>query len=383
MRNIKILLWIILSFSTINIVFAENNSHPLFPEDGSQSINKWYYSDKEVPFLYDQGQWEEVLNAFKSENITPINTMKGEFFQDIGFFDKKGNHIVQHLPIDYLNDEESYSNYFSGFTQEVYRRHDYGQRSTVNLLQAGDLSQFNIKSRVLKDSFIEGGASISGTFKNGDDYLIVNHSTYIGIKYYFKDRFKSEITKKEVEAIIEKDFNLKPGNLIVLLGTSHIHLDTLMKALPGGVILLDAPKEKVALLEALYKRTKNHKLLNYLNTTIESQIHISFNQKAISKIKKQLENRFKIHQIPGFFSRYIPENGSSWKKMDINFFNGVSGTNKSGDKFFITNRASDTPELQDFWAKKLEQFGFTSSHIHFVGRYKGNAGLDCMGSPSP
>jgi hypothetical protein len=357
------------------------NSFGLFPEDGSQTIRKWYYSEKELPYMYQGNEWNEVLQAFEKEGIQTINTKIGSFFQDLALFDKKGNLLVQHFPEHYTADEYDYTQYFSGFTNEIFERTEYGQDPIVHLLQADDLSSFRVQTRELTNTFIEGGASISGTFKNGDDYLLVNHSAFLGMKYYFKDRFSKEITNDEIKLKVEKDLHLKPGNFIVLTGTSHIHLDTFIKALPNGVMLIDAPDKKIPLLKSLYKKTRNPEYLNYL--ALEQKDQISFEIKAIQKAKNQLSKRFRVIEIPGVFSRTTRYNNNSWKTTDINFFNGVSGTNKNGKQFFITNRASDTPELEDYWRNQLIQLGFSSNNFHFVGKYKGSAGLDCMGSSSP
>jgi hypothetical protein len=365
--------------------FATNSptagSYPLFPEDGSQKITKWYYSEKELPYLYQNNEWDEVLEAFEKEDITPINTKIGSFFQDLGFFDTKGNLLVQHFPLNYQNDDNRYEAYFKGFTQEIFVQVEYGQAPIVNFLSSEDLKAFDVQSRTLKDTFIEGGASISGKFANGEDYLLVNHSAYLGLKTYFQDRYGEKITEQEIKKKIESDLNLKTGNFIVLVGTSHIHLDTFMKALPNGNLIIDAPAEKIALLEKLYRETQNPEILNYLD--VEKSKTNFFYRNAIKKTKKILAKRFKIKDIPGVFSRKIKMNGSFWETKDINFFNGVSGKNNSGDSFFITNAAVDVSELEDFWQKNLESYGFLKNHVHFVGRYKGNAGLDCMGSPSP
>lgn len=375
------LLVLFISFQNSSFCRATTETNALFPEDGSQAINKWFYSEKEIRYMYKEDEWQSVLQAFMSEGITPINTKVGSFFQDLAFFDNKGNLLIQHFPENHESSEYDYEKYFKGFTMEIFERGDYGQSPKVNLLREGALGRFGVNSRVLKNTFLEGGASISGRFKNGDDYLIVNHSAYLGMKYYFEDRYFSTISETEIKNLVESDLGLLPGNFIVLEGTSHIHLDTFIKALPGARILIDSPAKKSELLRKLFKKTKNKEYLNYLSVN-ENNKNI-FYEKAIKKSINILRDRFEITEIPGVFSRRIKQNNSLWKTKDINFFNGVSGLNKAGKDYYITNMAVDTPELEDFWTDQLKAFGFSNEHVHFVGRYKGNAGLDCMGSPSP
>tara|TARA_Y100000780_G_scaffold232594_1_gene268393 strand:- start:63159 stop:64301 length:1143 start_codon:yes stop_codon:yes gene_type:complete len=355
----------------------------LFPEDGSQAIGKWYYSEKEIRYLYeDDKEWEGVLNAFESEGIQPINSRMGSFFQDLAFFDTEGRLILQHFPKRQSGDAYEYREYFGGFTQEVYMPWDWDHEEEVNLLTKESSKKLGLESIQLKYAFIEGGATITGKFKNGDDYLLINESSLISIHKYYKDKISEDITKEEVLRLLEQDFSLRPGNFIVLNGTSSHHLDTFIKALPGGRILVDSPDIKISLLKDLMSKTNNPEIGKYLKGEQELINQDHYDYKVIRRAKKQLDERFEVIDVAGVFSRVTPINGHDQRVTDVNFFNGVSGSNESGG-YFITNKAKVAPELEKAWKEQLKSKGVPFDRYHFVGRYKGAAGLDCMGSPSP
>ena len=364
-------------------IFSSAGAVTLFPEDGTLEIKKWYYSPNEISYVYkDEDHFDDVLNAFRSVNIEPINTFIGHFFQDIGLFDIDGNLVLQHVPIYSPSSGaiHSYDRYFSGFTMEVFTPPDWGDNYIVNLLRPDDARSLGLGFKELRTTFIEGGATISGRFNNGDDYVIVNHSTYLGMKYYFEDTISRNISESQVIEIIERELSLKAGNFIYLKGTSSIHLDTIMKALPGGKILLDDPNLKVELLQRLKASSNNEVISNYLN--YESDHLNTFQNKALFKAYEQLKDRFDVYRIPGAFTRMKTSNGFSYPLKDINFFNGVSGS-YNDSQYFITNKASLVPELEAFWTGELVKLGFDKSLIMYPGVYRGNAGLDCLGSPSP
>lgn len=352
----------------------------LFPEDGSDKIRNWYYSEKEIPFFYkENNSFQDVVDTFKKVGINPVNAKTGSFFQDLAFFDKDGRLILQHFPVDYTRGSE-YEKYFKGFTMEIFMPPEWpGGEYEVNLLIESDAKNLGIEHYQLENVFIEGGATISGRFKNGDDYVIVNHSTYLGLKAYFKDKFNG-ITENEMMSKIEEELSLKPGNFIYLKGTSSIHLDTIMKALPNGVIMLDDPSKRVHILKELEKESLNPNIKDYLE--YEQKNTNSFKDNARKKAYLQLKDRFKVIQIPGVFTRYEKLGFMSRPMTDVNFFNGVSGFYE-GKHFFITNKSELVPELEVYWTRELTKLGIDEDYIFYPGVYRGNAGLDCFGSPAP
>ena len=87
MKNIKEC--ILLSAISLSQICMASVS--LFPEDGSDKIRNWYYSEKEIPFFYkENNSFQDVVDTFKKVGINPINAKTGSFFQDLAFFDKDG-----------------------------------------------------------------------------------------------------------------------------------------------------------------------------------------------------------------------------------------------------------------------------------------------------
>lgn len=359
----------------------------LFPEDGSQKIGKWFYSEDEIQYMYKPGEWEEVIRSFKKVGIEPINTQIGSFFQDLAFFDKQGDLVLQHLPKKLTHDSYSFERYFQGFTMEIFMPAEYpGGKPSINFLSGSDAKKLGLKTKSLKNVFFEGGASISGKFANGNDYFITNSANFYGVYNYLKDYLKKpNLSKQEAKKIIEEQLTLKENHYIVLEGTGHLHIDTFIKALPNGVLLVDDPERRIDVIKDLIQKFPSKKLLDYLkyeqspNYSSKREHYIT----RVSKAKNILLKYFDVFPVVGTFVEEVSyDNGLKLPKMNVNFFNGVSGAFFS-HQFYITNKAQGASVLEDYWELVLEEFGFRNEFVMFPGVYLGNAGLDCMGSLSP
>ena len=89
--------------------------------------------------MYETGEWDDVIRSFKKVGVEPINTQIGSFFQDLAFFDKQGNLVLQHLPRKLTSDNYTYERYFQGFTMEIFMPADYpGGEPSINFLSDSD-----------------------------------------------------------------------------------------------------------------------------------------------------------------------------------------------------------------------------------------------------
>ena len=75
----------------------------------------------------------------------------------------------------------------------------------------------------------------------------------------------------------------------------------------------------------------------------------------------------------------------NWRKSiyigdSINFFNGFTGRNASGEVFQITNGGRGLSSLENYWRGLLAGYG--AARVYFPGYYSSGAGLDCSGAPS-
>lgn len=348
----------------------------LFPEDGSQAMKYWYYSGGKtgprVPLVVIQN----IEAAFRNEGIEPVVFNHYEWMQDILFFDQEGSFVeLADLPVQ--------SAYFDDLTMGVYENE--GWASKLNKLTNKQFDRFgDISQSKLDYTFLEGGATISGRFSNGQNYLIT-YQDRIDRLVLANQNMDSSLTRQDIINRICLELNIEQKNLFLIpkiAGSEH--LDLYMKAMPDGVLIIDEPSMRIEMVKSLSQSTQNPEYTNILNyeETDRYEYHKSFYLKKINIVVEYLASTgaFKIIRFPGrFFSVYEMDYGISYKRELINFFNGVSG-----QEFYITNKAPKTLELEKRWTDFLNQkFNISLQRIYFVGEYSDGSGLDCMGAGSP
>jgi hypothetical protein len=349
---------------------------PLYPEDGSMPMNFWYYSGGTTGPRMAPETIKEIEAAFRSEGVEPVVFKNYAWMQDILFFNQRGDFVsLANLP---ANEE-----YFDDVTMGIFE--SYGSWGDLTRISSEEFSSYEKNIDRLNLTFLEGGATITGKFSNGDDYLIAYQKRLDNLSRAYRDIFNAEASEDEVKAYIAKELKIKVENLFFLdYKTGTQHLDLFMKALPNGVLLLDEPS---ASLEVAKKYLPaNSKVLKNIEAYFEPgrySYQKRRDQNAANRVKLQLAERFKIISVPGrFYQYYTNHYGVTTAQEVINFFNGVSGVNKSGESFYITNKAENAQGLERFWTEFLGELDFKKKNIHFPGEYSNGAGLDCMGSPS-
>ena len=98
-----------------------------------------------------------------------------------------------------------------------------------------------------------------------------------------------------------------------------------------------------------------------------------------------IRDSFKIVRTAGVFKnleRYVNSAESLYIRDGINFFNGFTGSGRSGKLFQITNGAAGLAALENYWRSVLEDQGVAPERVYFPGSYSQGAGLDCRGAPS-
>lgn len=361
----------------ISIFLAPINSFaldvPLYPEDGSMRMKNWYYSGGNAGPKFNPKTITDIEDAFQSEGVIATQWPAYPWMQDILFFDQEGNFVeLPNIP--------PYEEYFSDVTLGIFE--SFGEfTGELTRLNANDFRQNPIKKvNGLSVTFLEGGATITGKFKDGSDYIILTESRLENIKR----AYGSLKTTEETINVVASDLGIKKENIILIskkVGTEH--LDLYMKALPGGVILLDDPHSR---LETAKEWLVPLEVINQVDAYENGNVYLykkKTYKKKIKLVKEMLDKRFEVHLISGrYFQYYTNVNGVTYAKEHINFFNGVAGLNNNGEKFYITNKAPGAPELQNHWKSVLQRYGYKGHHVHFPGEYSNGSGLDCMGSPS-
>jgi hypothetical protein len=363
------------SILLILLLFSLNTyglNSPLYPEDGSLPINKWFYSSSRVK----PQTLNKIESAMRREGIEPIVFDKYEWMQDILFFNQSGQFVeLANIP---ASDE-----YFPDVTMGVFE--SYGSFGELTKITAEEFSQFTSDQDYLVHTFLEGGATITGKLENGEDYIIFYEERFNAFSKFFRRGENINSTRVEIMNVIAKDLSIKVENLILLDSKSGSeHLDLYIKALPGGVLLIDDPESRVDWVrKALPKDSIVLKNIEAYELGENYSWRKNNYKKKIKHVTKQLKNKFKVIPVVGrYFEYYTNVNGVTTAQEKINFFNGISGINPDGKQFYITNRSLKASDLEEDWRRILGNFGFDKKNIHFPGEYSNGAGLDCMGSPS-
>jgi len=383
MRPYFFIITIFLSFNS----FALSS---LYPEDGSRRMGRWYYGYLAGPLM------ERMAISLKKEGVELINFgFEQIYFQDVSLFSEDGSFVVQGL---YPLDEDV----LFGLPTEVL-----DEEYALMLTRVSEFfpEKLGISHRTMDWTIIDGGALITGKFKNGDDYAIIDQIAIVRVQALYKYIEGKEISKEFALKLIAKDFNMKSENLFPV--TSSGHLDITMMALPGGVILLNDSKMVPEALKNFLKRltrkqrkreTDIKRISGIIELYKEGQQRYYNTGKPMGDprfpnsdyeileldiIEKILENRFKVIRVPGVFkelTEYVNMSGSYYIGNFINFFNGFLGKNRLQETFVITNSANGIDLLEDFWKDILIKNGISNEHIYFSGSYSNGAGIDCMGS---
>lgn len=363
-------------FTAISSAFALES--PLYPEDGSMPMNYWYYSGGIHPPLFKPGTIDNIEKAFNDEDVRPVILSKYSWIQDLLFFNQNGDFVE--LPS--LGDNE---NYFPDVTMGVFDSYGWGGGSLTRL-SSEEFSLYDKSIDSLDSVFLEGGATITGKFSDGSNYIIMYQARFNAISLAYKELRNPRATDKEIFKAFASDLKVSKKNIILLpLKAGTEHLDLYMKALPGGVLLLDDPTlaSKVA---NKYLKSNNSKKLFSINAYLKKDRYTSKKNhylKKINIVKSVLEKRFTIEMVAGRFNEYSTNSNNYTGPQElINFFNGVAGINKNGEKFYITNEAEGAVELEQYWSSILQKHGYKAKNTHYPGEYSNGSGLDCMGSPS-
>lgn len=356
---------------------------PLYPEDGSMGMNKWYVSPDAL--MIKDHEFKRIENAFNKEGVEVVDfNFPYEYTQDISLFDQDGKFVHNYTALD---DE-----YLGGLTMGVAREH--GRYIDLLVVGHGHLKKQAIPSGRTIALMLEGGGVITGQNAEGEDYLILRGDRFSSSVRHYREVLFPGSTEEEAKAYFAESLGIKAKNLIPLKRVMGAHLDTYMKALPGGVILLNDPSKALGVLKELYKKSRSRTERKFIKLRIEA--HERFNSgykhknltKNYDKVEKILSRHLKVVRVAGIFYQtdwvrsWDGSKGNVYEREEVNFFNAVSAVKEDGSQFYIGNEAKDTPSLEAYWADTLVPYGFPKSQIHFPGIYNPGNGIDCFGTPS-
>ena len=215
-------------------------------------------------------------------------------------------------------------------------------------------------------SYLEGGNVLNTCLADGTAGAIVGSESI----NYTLEAMQLDNTPENIEKAkkqIAQDLGIKSENL-TFIPQYDFHIDMLYRPLHNGEIAVPDYEEGIRILKEtqitnMDDKTKADLIKNLEDLSTKSASIREDAEKALS------DRGYKIIKIPCF---------SEAKNAKINFMNGVGGTSKTGESFYITNK-SDYPELNDAITTYFNKSGVDK--IYFVSTQpfiEGMGGIDCI-----
>ncbi len=364
----------------------------VFPEDGSLPMKAWYTSGQRHRAYSGLG---EILER---EGVALKDLgFDYEWIQDVALFSSQGDLILQ---ADMPADPEILTNLTRGVLNDDCV-------PCLRRLTREDSRRLGIAARQMQWTFLEGGEMVTGRLSSGETYAILGDEVLKRTMAFHKQKTGREIGEASAKELVAADLGIKPSHLLSVRASGH--LDLVMTALPGGRILLSSPAKTAEVLRDLLAKNPPAEEARRLGAMLA--LHERGHQRLYSSdappdlagkpmgdpelphrpaevaeldaIEAALKGPLQVIRVPGVFKELDTyANSKSLYIADaINFFNGFVGSSQGG-LFIATNGAGGLSSLEEYWRGVLSRHGVDPKRVHFPGRYRSGAGLDCAGAPS-
>ncbi|MCM1004395.1 MAG: hypothetical protein NC408_08650 [Candidatus Gastranaerophilales bacterium] len=262
-----------------------------------------------------------------------------------------------------------------GITRSIEQRKQIVKRGTfqgiVGEKHSGTYYAQNIPESniVHSNTYLEGGNVLNTCLKDGTPAAIIGEESII----YTLKTMGLKNTPENIEiakAEIAKDLGLKPEN-ITYIKQADFHIDMLYRPLHNGQIAIPDYDEGIRILQetdiADMSPEEKDKLLQELIELRDNAASIL--QDAENTLS---ESGYEIIRVPCFFNLGISDG------PQINYMNGVGGTNPDNKTFYITN-SSNYEQLDQLAEEFFKQNGVDNVYFVHTGKYlKMNGGIDCL-----
>ncbi|MFH2203079.1 MAG: hypothetical protein ABIJ96_08200 [Elusimicrobiota bacterium] len=375
---------------------------PVFPEDGSLPLRAWFTSPPKSADVVNTRTLTRILEA-QGAALCDIG-YDYEWIQDIAIFTASGRLLLQaEMPPD--------QDILVGVTEGVLNQDQYGidpLRLTRSHARA-----LKLPYRRMRWTFVEGGEMITGRFPNGRTYAIIDQDAVDRTRAYHEFLLDQPLSERKARRLIARDLGISPRDLFPVPSGGE-HLDLLIMALPGGVLLMQDYAQTVPVLNTLLSgdlppaerrrlkaMRKFHQRGTFYSDLLIPELEdfdpaspmrlrpydAAEEEQRLNRIAAALPKSFQIVRVAGIFKEYNDE-AEYWEDdkeplLDqINFFNGFVGANSRKSLTVITNAAQGLSSLESYWRKILSRHGVAPEHAHFLGSFYNGAGIDCAGAPS-
>ena len=375
---------------------------PVYPEDGSLPLKIWFTSPKKTPDVINSEKLKRILEE-QDAAFCDID-FDYEWIQDVAIFSSQGKLLLQaDMPPD--------QDILIGLTLGVLNSGKYGidpMRLTPQHAKA-----LGLPYRRMRWTLVEGGEMITGRFPSGETYAVIDEDVVLRAQAYYAHLKGRALSAGGARRLISRDLGISPRNLFPV-ASGGIHLDVMLTALPGGVLLLQDYGKTLEVLDRLLAaelppaerrrlrrmrdfHTRGFRYLDPLATILSEagdsgeRVFRPFDaaeeKGRFERIAAALGGRFKLVRAAGIFKE-LKENADPLEDRNemlfdrINFFNGFVGADAGGRLFVVTNTANELPSLENYWRDLLGRHGIAPERVHFLGYFDDGAGIDCAGASS-
>lgn len=215
-------------------------------------------------------------------------------------------------------------------------------------------------------SYLEGGNVLNTKLADGTPAAVIGEES-IGYTLHAMELENSdeniEIAKKQ----IADDLGLKPEN-VTFMPQYDFHIDMAYRPLHNGQMAVPDYDEGIKLLQETNIEGMSDKSKQELITKMTEMRDKTADIRAKAE-EKLTESGYEIVKIPCF---------ATDSNSTINYMNGIGGTSKTGESFYITNK-SDYPELNKAMEKYFQKAGVDK--MYFVSTtpfLRSQGGIDCL-----
>lgn len=240
-----------------------------------------------------------------------------------------------------------------------------GQGSAVSYFDLVE-AKFQQEDLVRSKSYLEGGNVLNTKLADGTPAAVVGEES-IGYTLQAMGLENNEENVEIAKKQIAEDLGLKTEK-VTFMPQYDFHIDMAYRPLHNGQMAVPDYDEGIKLLQETNIEGMSGQAKQALITKMTEM------RDKTAGIRLQAENKlteagYEIVKIPCF---------ATDSQSTINYMNGIGGTSKTGESFYITNK-SDYPELNEAMKKYFKNAGIDKMYFVSTSPFlSAQGGIDCL-----
>ena len=240
-----------------------------------------------------------------------------------------------------------------------------GQGSAVSYFDLVE-AKFQQEDLVRSKSYLEGGNVLNTKLADGTPAAVIGEES-IGYTLQAMGLENNEENVEIAKKQIAEDLGLKTEN-VTFMPQYDFHIDMAYRPLHNGQMAIPDYDEGIKLLqetliEGMSEQSKQE-LITKMTEMRDKTAGI-----RLQAEEKLTEAGYEIVKIPCF---------ATDSQSTINYMNGIGGTSKTGESFYITNK-SDYPELNEAMKKYFKNAGIDKMYFVSTSPFlSAQGGIDCL-----